>query len=187
MSKDARREHLLAAALSMVREGEAHLLTLAAVAAKGGVSKPVAYEHFGTREGLLIALYESLDIKHTQAVHLALPACQGSLQLTAEALAAAFIDCAIKSGPEGTAIETALAASGQGGEVRHAQQSKYVDLYSQALAPFMTVPQTDAPTLMVGLVGASDALGREASLQRISRDNAIAALSAIIRRTTETP
>jgi AcrR family transcriptional regulator len=187
MSKDARRENLLAAALSMVRDGEAHLLTLAAVAAKGGVSKPVAYEHFGTREGLLIALYESLDVQHTEAARLALLECQGSLERTAEALAAAFIDCAIKAGPEGLAIETALAACMQGEDVRHAQQRKYVDLYVEALKPFVAAPPNEARTLMVGLVGAADALGREAGLRLISRGEAIAAVSMMIRRTIGLP
>ncbi|MFC7557085.1 TetR/AcrR family transcriptional regulator [Pseudoroseomonas wenyumeiae] len=53
-SKAERRRQLLDTALLIVREEGADRLTLGHLAARAGVSKPVAYDHFGTRSGLLI-------------------------------------------------------------------------------------------------------------------------------------
>ncbi len=49
-------EQLLDVATSIVRAGGVDTLTLARVAEEAGVSKPIAYSHFGTRSGLLKAL-----------------------------------------------------------------------------------------------------------------------------------
>ena len=54
LSSASRRRQLLAVALSIVREEGADRLTLGHLAQRAGVSKPVAYDHFGTRSGLLI-------------------------------------------------------------------------------------------------------------------------------------
>ncbi|MDT0267243.1 helix-turn-helix domain-containing protein [Streptomyces sp. DSM 44915] len=36
-------------------------LTLVTLAEEAGVSRPITYDHFGTRPGLLLALYRRLD------------------------------------------------------------------------------------------------------------------------------
>ena len=61
MSKPERRAQLLEAAAAIVAEAGTEALTLQAVAARAGVTKPIAYDHFGSREGALIALYRRLD------------------------------------------------------------------------------------------------------------------------------
>jgi AcrR family transcriptional regulator len=72
LPKAERRRQLLAMALIIVREEGADRLTLGHLATRAGVSKPIAYEHFGTRTGLLAALYKALDAQHTQALQAAL-------------------------------------------------------------------------------------------------------------------
>ena len=49
LSKAERRQQLLDTALRIVREEGADRLTLGHLAIRAGVSKPVTYEHFGTR------------------------------------------------------------------------------------------------------------------------------------------
>ena len=61
MSKDQRRAQLLETAAVIVRAEGTDALTLARLAEQAGVTKPIAYEHFGTRAGLLIALYRYFD------------------------------------------------------------------------------------------------------------------------------
>ncbi|MBC8136296.1 MAG: helix-turn-helix transcriptional regulator, partial [Fibrella sp.] len=56
MSKAQRREQLLQVAYEIIRSEGTDELTLARVAEQAGVTKPIAYEHFGSRSGLLIAL-----------------------------------------------------------------------------------------------------------------------------------
>ena len=72
LSNAERRRQLLDTALVIVREEGADRLTLGHLAARAGVSKPVAYDHFGTRSGLLIELYRSIDAEQANALRVAL-------------------------------------------------------------------------------------------------------------------
>src|SRR5262245_12468652 len=74
LDKEARRRQLLDTALAIVREEGTQALTLGRLAERAGVTKPIAYEHFGTRSGLLIALFRDYDARTTEAVHVALRA-----------------------------------------------------------------------------------------------------------------
>ena len=49
LSQAERRRQLLDTALVIIREEGADKLTLGRLASRAGVSKPVAYDHFGTR------------------------------------------------------------------------------------------------------------------------------------------
>jgi AcrR family transcriptional regulator len=72
LSKELRREQLLDEALKLVRMEGTGGLTLARLAEAAGVTKPIAYEHFETREGLLMALFTRIDRKTEAAVMSAL-------------------------------------------------------------------------------------------------------------------
>lgn len=61
LSKAERRHQLLTTARAIVREEGTDRLSLGHLAERAGVSKPVAYDHFGDRSGLLIALYRWID------------------------------------------------------------------------------------------------------------------------------
>ena len=54
LSKQARREQLLDVAVAIVRTQGADGLTLVTLAEAAGVSRPITYDHFGTRPGLLL-------------------------------------------------------------------------------------------------------------------------------------
>lgn len=62
-----RRQQLLETARLIVREEGADRLTLSHLAVRAGVSKPVTYEHFETRTGLLIELYRWIDTERIAA------------------------------------------------------------------------------------------------------------------------
>lgn len=49
LSKPARREQLLDTAMAIVRAHGTDSLTLLSLAEAAGVSRPVVYDHFGTR------------------------------------------------------------------------------------------------------------------------------------------
>ena len=68
LPRDERRRQLLETAAAIVRAEGTDALTLARVAEQAGVTKPVAYEHFETRAGLLVALYRHFDARQTEAV-----------------------------------------------------------------------------------------------------------------------
>lgn len=180
LPKAERRRQLLDLALAIVREQGAGALTLATLAARAGVTKPVAYEHFTTREGLLFALYQSFDRSHAEAAQLALARCSGSLGDVAGVIAAAYIDCAVAAGRECSEIEAALAAIEGADAVQHRQQDRYVALYRNALGTFLTGPRTRTHGLLVALVGAADALAAEVRVGRAARRTNVGVLAAMI-------
>lgn len=56
MSRVERREQLLDAARELIRSEGADSLTLARIADRAGVTKPLVYQHFGTKAAVLAAL-----------------------------------------------------------------------------------------------------------------------------------
>src|SRR5688572_860783 len=99
LPKAERRDQLLDTALAVVREEGTDALTLAHVAERAGVSKPIAYEHFGTRSGLLIALYERIDDQQVAALLQALERTPRRLEDVARVMSDAYMTCYLTCGP----------------------------------------------------------------------------------------
>ena len=114
MSKQQRREQLIARALTIIAAEGSEALTLARLAHECGVTKPIAYQHFGTRSGLMIALYRELGDGPSDAAANALrDSASGALSLT-EAIrlcAKAYIETALDKGTLYTSISAALMLS----------------------------------------------------------------------------
>ncbi|MFC6979461.1 TetR/AcrR family transcriptional regulator [Microbulbifer taiwanensis] len=109
MSHAARHEQLLQTALRIVREERADKLTLGYLASAAGVSKPVAYDHFGTRSDLLIELYRRIDTDRVNAFRDAMAQDERSIGETAGRLAEAYIRCASDTTDEFHTVGAALA------------------------------------------------------------------------------
>ncbi|WP_374653534.1 TetR/AcrR family transcriptional regulator [Phenylobacterium sp.] len=180
MSKDQRRAQLLETAAVIVRAEGTDALTLARLAEQAGVTKPIAYEHFGTRAGLLIALYRYFDERQAQATQAALASDARTLDDAVAILAAAYVDCVLQAGPEFGAIAAALSASEEMEDFRQTLRDGYVDLYQKALSRYADLPGKAGRAVLHGLIGAADTLGAAAAAGRISRAEAVAALSRIM-------
>lgn len=85
MSREERHEPLLEAAWCLARAEGSDALTQARVAEEAGVSKPVVYDHFTTRHGLLAALYEDFDRRQTAIIDANMAAAGDDLQAKADA------------------------------------------------------------------------------------------------------
>lgn len=180
LSKAARREQLLCVARDIVRDAGTEALTLAAVAERAGVTKPVAYEHFGSREGLLIALYRALDVQQMDAARAALAAGEQTLEETARVLSASYIDCWLQAGTEFYAISAALEGSEAMHDAKAALRQAYFALIREAFAPFVIVPRPEARAVTAAIVGAADAVAAEAAAGKVSRAAAVRTLTALI-------
>ncbi|RZK87137.1 MAG: TetR/AcrR family transcriptional regulator, partial [Hymenobacter sp.] len=139
LPKAERRRQLLAMALVIVREEGADRLTLGHLATRASVSKPITYEHFGTRAGLLAALYKALDEQHTQALQAALSGVQRSLVDTAQVLASAYVRCSLEMGGEWQAVGAALSGSEEMAAVQQELLAGYAHLFVAALWPHSTL------------------------------------------------
>ncbi len=180
LPRDERRRQLLETAAAIVRAEGTDALTLARVAEQAGVTKPVAYEHFETRAGLLVALYRHFDARQTETARAALESRAHTLDDAVAILAATYVDCALDAGKEYGAIAAALSATEEMDDFRHALREDYVELYREALGRFTAMPGREGKAVMLGLIGAADTLAQAAAASRMSRKEAIRALTRIM-------
>ncbi|WP_199708171.1 TetR/AcrR family transcriptional regulator [Teichococcus wenyumeiae] len=157
-SKAERRRQLLDTALLIVREEGADRLTLGHLAARAGVSKPVAYDHFGTRSGLLIELYRWIDMERVNAFREAMTTGERSLEECARVLAAAYIHCAADKTDEFHAVGAALAGSEEKARVFQELLDNSVQMFVSVLQPHSTLSAAELERRCIGLVGAGEAL-----------------------------
>lgn len=158
LSKAERRRQLLDTALRIVREEGADRLTLGHLAARAGVSKPVAYDHFDTRSGLLIELYRWIDTERVEAFRDAMTTGERSLEECVGVLAAAYIHCAADKTDEFHAVGAALAGSEEKAAVFQELLDNCVRMFVSVLTPHNTLPAAELERRCIGLVGAGEAL-----------------------------
>ncbi|MGQ9370797.1 TetR/AcrR family transcriptional regulator [Azospirillum sp. ST 5-10] len=180
LPKAERRRQLLDTALAIVREEGADRLTLGHLAVRAGVSKPVAYDHFGTRSGLLIDLYRWIDTERVNAFRDMMTASERSLENTASALADAYINCAADTTDEFHAVGAALAGSGEKAAVFQELLDNSVGMFVSVLAPHGTLAPAELERRCIGLVGAGEALSAALVRGRCSRSEAVATLASLI-------
>lgn len=181
LSRSQRRRQLLDKALEIIREEGADSLTLGHLAACAGVSKPVAYDHFDTRSGLLIALYRMIDAERVEAFHTAMADGKHSTGETADLLAAAYIRCAGDMTDEFHAVGTALGGSAEKSAVFQELLDNNVRMFASVLTPHSSLPAAELAQRCLGMVGAGEALSAHMVRGRCSEVEAIAALAALIR------
>lgn len=180
LSRDERHVQLLETAAAIVRSEGADGLTLGRVAEEAGVSKPIVYDHFETRVGLLKGLYQRIDEQQAEAARAALDSQARDLEGAAAILAEAYVDCVLHIGREFGAVTAALAASAELEEVLSDGRQRYAESFLTALERFASPPEDQAMPVMLGVIGAAEALAREASAGRLSRLEAVTALKRII-------
>lgn len=180
LPKAARREQLLETALTILRAQGADALTLGVLAERAGVSKPIAYEHFGTRAGLLIALCRQIDERQISILRDVLARAPRGLTDMADVISEAYMACCEAVGPEWHAIAAAL----KGDEQMDAAQQELIDRYVQtiadALAPFSPIAPSDLHLRCVGFVGAAETISRDMLRGRTDRGAAVAGFAALI-------
>lgn len=191
MPKAQRRSRLLEAAHEIVQSEGTDGLTLARVAERAGVTKPIAYEHFGTRAGLLMALYRHYDEQQTLAMRAALEAGGRTLEDVASILSAAYIDCGVLAGPELGAITAALSATEEMEGLLQSCRLSFMAECRAAFAPFIDLRDGQDQAIDVAIIGAAEALSNAAAAGRVSRDEAVAMLARImagtLRQTADGP
>ncbi len=183
MSKADRREQLLGLAAEIVHEEGAENLTLLTLAERAGVSKPVAYNHFGDRKGLLLQLYRGFDERLVQEIRVQDPACSLSLEERAHQLAMAYFDCTIRNGKVYDAVVAALCSYPEYRDLRTRICRYFVDFYRELFGPVVELDRTQHLGDLVAIYGASDELARALTAGLLSKAQALETLSALITRT----
>lgn len=180
LPKEERRRHLLDTALVIIRNEGADRLTLGHLAERAGVSKPVAYDHFGTRSGLLIELYKMRNAQQASALRTALMTARKAVEDTVEVLAAHYIHSSAEMCGEWYAVSGALTGSEETELVYRELLDGYVELFAFALGPHSALSAGELQLRCVGLIGAGEAIMAAVARGASSESDAASAFTSLI-------
>ena len=175
LTRAERLRQLLDVAWRLVRDEGSDALTLGRLAEQAGVAKPVVYDHFGTRSGLLIALYRDYDARQTAIMDRALEASEPTLRERAAVIAYAYVECVLTQGREMPGVLAALAGSPELEQVKRDYQRAFIAKCREVLAPF-TGRKGIAPASFWAMLGAADMLSHAAAIGEITASQAQAEL-----------
>lgn len=171
MTREQRHVQLLQVAWQLVGAEGTDALSLGRLAEAAGITKPTVYEHFGTRNGLLAALYQDFETRQNRVIEQAIDAGEATLQGKARAIADSYIACVLTEGREIPDVLAALSGSAELATLRKACQKSYIEKCRQVLAPFAAEPGLSLPALWA-MLGAADSLSAVAVDGEISEQQA---------------
>ena len=183
LSRAGRLRHLIDISWRVVREEGTDALTLPRLAQVAGVAKPVVYDHFGTRNGLLAKLYQDFDLRQTAVIDAALAVSGATLRDKATVIAASYVDCVLTQGREMPGILSALAGSPELERIKRDYQLAFIEKCREILAPFAGGRGMGNAGFWA-MLGAADALSQAAASADITPEEAKAELSEIIMSMT---
>lgn len=179
MPYDARHAQLLDAAREFIREEGSDALTLARLADRAGVTKPLVYQHFGTKAGVLVELYRGFKTRTHVALDEALKTTDDSLPRVARVIADAYIDCIDAESKELPGVGGALSGSAELELLRQEADVAFSARCRAALQPF-TADGDVTDAALYAILGAADGIARALVLERITFDQGREALTKVV-------
>lgn len=179
LSREDRLRQLLDVAWQLVRDEGTEALTLGRLAELAGVTKPVVYDHFVTRAGLLTALYADFDGRQNQVFADAIEASNATLEDRAWVIASSYVDCVLLQGREIPGVIAALSSSPELETLKRRYEAIFLDKCHDALSPFAPGGSVSRAGLRA-MLGAAEALSQAAASGEISREEAQQELLATI-------
>ena len=185
MSREERQRQLLDVAWQLVREEGTEALTLGRLAEQAGVTKPVVYDHFTTRPGLLAALYQEFDARQTALMDAALRTSEPTLDSKAMVIASSYVDCVLLQGREIPGVIAALTSSPELEKIKREYEAIFMDKCRNALLPFAGTGEIAQASLRA-MLGAAEALSHAAATGEITpvqaQDELFATIVAMVER-----
>lgn len=185
LTRGERQRQLLDIAWQLISLEGTEALTLGRLAELAGVTKPVVYDHFGTRAGLLAVLYQDYDQRQTALMDAALSTSEPTLEGQAKVIATSYIDCVLTQGREITGVIAALASSPELERIKREYDVIFLARCQHALAGFAKASTLSQAGLRA-MLGAAEALSAAAAAGEIKADDARAELFetivAMVRR-----
>lgn len=171
LSRADRQRQLLDVAWRLVRQEGSEALTLARLADQAGVTKPIVYDHFITRSGLLAALYQDFDARQTALMDAALEASAPALESRAQVIASSYVECVLLQGREIPGVSAALTSSPELERIKREYERIFLDKCRAVLEPFVGGAGLSQAGLRA-MLGAAEALSDAAANGEISADEA---------------
>ena len=179
MTYQARRQQLLTVGWNLVRHEGTDALALGRLAIEAGVSKPVVYDHFKSRQGLLVALYEDFDVRQTAIIDAAMAAADNSLEEKAAVVASRYVDCVLTQGREIPDVLSALDSTPELAEIKLKYQRDFMEKFRNWFAEFVKpagIPQSS----LWGMLGAADAISNAVVCGDILQQEGLQELTLLI-------
>lgn len=178
LSREERYSQLVDVAWHIIREEGTEALTLGHLADLAGVTKPVVYDHFTSRSGLLAALYREYDQRQNRKMDDALAKTAPELAARATVIATAYIECVLFQGREMPSLLAAFAGTPELETIRREYAVDFIGKCRALFAPFCGEPLRDAP--LWAMLGAAEGLSWAAVQGAISESQAKEELCAVI-------
>ena len=178
LSREERYAQLVEVAWQIIHEAGTEALTLGYLAERAGVTKPVVYDHFTSRSGLLAALYREYDQRQNRKLEMLLAQTAPELQPRAEVVAAAYIECVLFQGREMPSLLAALAGTPELEKIRREYAVDFTGTCRTLFAPFCHAPLRDAA--LWAMLGAAEGLSWAAVQDAISEEQAKEELERVI-------
>lgn len=185
LSREDRYRQLVEVAWRIVGEEGTQALTLGRLSERAGVTKPVVYDHFATRPGLLAALYREFDNRQNAVMDQALQASAPTLIGKATVIATSYIDCVMLQGREIPGISAALAGSPELEGIKREYETAFIEKCRAALAPFANSGSVASAGLWA-MLGAAESLSYAATTGDITpqqaKDELFETIKAMVSR-----
>ncbi|EOC1329296.1 TetR/AcrR family transcriptional regulator [Cronobacter turicensis] len=175
LSREARHTQLTEVAWQIIREEGTEALTLGRLAERAGVTKPVVYDHFTSRSGLLAALYHEYEVRQNRKMDEAIARTPPELTALAAVIADAYIECALLQGREMPNVMAALTGTP---ELEKLRQDYAVDFVAKCRALFAPLRADNAlrDAALWAMFGAAEGLSWAVTIGAIDADQAKAEL-----------
>lgn len=171
LSREDRYLQLVGVAWAIIREEGTEALTLGYLAERAGVTKPVVYDHFGTRSGLLAVLYQDYDNRQTLVMDKALEESGEQLADKAAVIANSYVECVLNQGREISGIVSALSGTPELEKIKCEYECGFIEKCRGILSPYVTQGAISIAGLWA-MLGAAEALSNAAVRQQISAEEA---------------
>lgn len=171
LPRQERYRQLIEVAWRIVRESGTDALTLGVLAEEACVAKPVVYDHFATRNGLLAALYGEFDNQQNALIDAAIDASEPTLASRASVIAGSYVDCVLAQGRELPGVSAALAGSRELEGIKRESETAFLQKCRALLAPFAPGKDVGVAGLRA-MLGAAEALSYAAAVDEISASEA---------------
>lgn len=171
LSREDRYQQLVSMAWTIIREEGTEALTLGYLAERSGVTKPVVYDHFGTRSGLLAVLYQEYDQRQTALMDTALEQSGETLADKATVIASSYIDCVLHQGREIAGVIAALTGTPELEKVKREYEVPFIEKCCRLLSPFAPGTTISSAALWA-MLGAAESLSYAAGRGDISAEEA---------------
>lgn len=183
MSHDERHGQLLRAARDLIRAEGSDAVTLARIGEQAGVTKPLVYQHFGTRSTVLVELYREFKGRTYDRLDAALERRDLDLPTVARVIADAYIDCIDAESTELPGILGALSGSNELESLRQEADEAFSSRCRAALTPFATDGEV-GPAQLHAILGAADGIARAIVLEKVTFPDGKRALARVVAGVT---